>query len=1261
MKHLPRKVVSGVFASAIAMDAAAQIITLPPPPAAIPAGSFWSTSLLIAVLLTIGLLTLLRQQSSQLTRVAATVVLLAGVSVWHSPRLQAQLALVFTDPAGESVAIPVNPLLSNSEIVGFEAADYSNASGSPLIIDRIEPPVFEQCFPDGLREPFPAAQPVPSPHPLCSSGMRLEPDSSCRLDVEQACRDAEEKHQASLQVEPAAITLEAFADVGEFTLTNGRRPRVSVENLLIQAPPELTVTGNCGTTLAPGASCTMSVTANGVGGPEAITISADNSYDQTVAITATEWTPDEPVSSSESLALSRMLARSQSCNPFDAVPFDSELLSVLPEQLLDLIPATSAAYSEKGFDIRTCGNITLLVQWQQDSPVRTLLLIEGDIQPTAYGLLEKIDQSTLTDTIVYQVKAGFEADALSAATLPSVLAGAVTRSYGGSLSLKAGRHITGRVTLAGLLEQVVSAMHYPTENVVLTTGRELPPRAWQTAAAAGAGATQDGTSFNDGLKPTRYIELAHQGTWTSSAGIQGLTLIDTTVYYDEDNNFGFWGTGNFNSNPVAMFYNGPLKVSKDPLDYLGAQLGFGALDITLGDYLAFMAAYQARYPNLAAGATGTGSTTDTLYDGVLTSLNALPLDVVAVRNERIATLNFKSGDPFPDLDYFNLVALGPLATSQDGTNGPLFKLRGDGELFNQNFGTVDFTASASGASGTASGNIGIGLPAVAGVSLGSFGASSSLSISASPTTRSMTLNGALQAGPLGGLPLGLMFTDNQVTFSIAPSCAIPTALSGVATLSPPLRNITPSSLSWSPSASLPDPAALLGCASDIFVLLENGVVYVFQAGQQLLEFGSSLLPDNQVTEIGLEGIKFANGALISAPAEILDIAGNIPGATALANAASAVQDEVERLAAEAAAAAAQAAAEAAAAAAQAAAEAAAAAAAAAQAAITASISFASDAVLGSAGAAFDAIGDLIGSIGSAFSSFFGSGGGPAAFGFVGPGFLIGDSATKIQSSDISIGHNGAVWIIRRDTGKPYKYRGPGTFRFDLADTGLPAGTTLVRIDGGPSGGAAGIASNGELWIASSSASWSRANGYAVDVGIGGNYIWVTSSESGSGGYAIYRAPFTSGQTSFAWENMGGHGVKIDVGGDGCAWTIQDNYNVWEWAVNEPSNQYADRGWQNRNFQAIDIAVSATNKAWFTGFDYAAAAGGGRLWVYNIPDVITGVNSGNPIWEVLAGRADNIAAGNGTGVWVENAVGDIFAGTGRVGEYKVSKGGYFPCQ
>ncbi|MCV6613558.1 MAG: midcut-by-XrtH protein, partial [Cellvibrionaceae bacterium] len=462
MKSFAVRCFAAVLVSVNPSTALAQITTIYSPEP-IPTTSASISVLLTAAVLLLGLRKIWQRRVKASAQLLAIGFGLFAINLWQSPELRAQLRLAFSNPYGETLQIPIDRIVNEQTLVGFQYADFINSSGRPLMIRTIAAPTFEHCFPGGLSAPFlpPALPPAAeqSPYPECEEELRLRPDKICRYSVERACDLAEQQHQALLELSPAEITLEAFGTVGELTLRNNPNAQASARNLSIAPPGALVVSDDCGAELRPGDSCTISLQANGAGGPDPLEIHSDNSYDVSSLVSANAWDPEVPVSQRQTLALQRLLDDQQSCNPFTALPFAPDILGLLDINTMTALPSTSASYAEKGFEVRRCGNFTLLVQQELGQPVRSLLLIEGDIQPSYGGLFAQFDQSTLTDTIIYQVAPGFDSNALSPAELPDVLAAAVTRSYGGSLGLKAGQHITGRVTLRGFAAQVLSAMN----------------------------------------------------------------------------------------------------------------------------------------------------------------------------------------------------------------------------------------------------------------------------------------------------------------------------------------------------------------------------------------------------------------------------------------------------------------------------------------------------------------------------------------------------------------------------------------------------------------------------------------------------------------------------------------------------------------------------------------------------------------------------------------------------------------------------------
>lgn len=919
-------------------------------------------------------------------------------------------------------------------------------------------------------------------------------------------------------------------------------------------------------------------------------------------------------------------------DPFDFLP---GLTSAAIKQLNDLEPRRLGSQ----YYLVNRGNVWLW--WTQEGvfPSRTILLVEGDSTPQhVRGLWQHLRGSTLKDVIIASVPPGNDEAQVGAGKLPPVLSEVVEQHYGGSFDFKAGTHAHAQLILDGAMKTHFELLSLPLSDLYLTVGRELPPFDQSTVASGGLEENKKSGNFKEALKPTNYIEITHQGVWTEPLDIAGLELTDTTVYYDDSNTFGLWGVGPFEGVMSTFFYQGPLVKSKDPAEYAAAQLGFGAAEMTLPLYLKFMVAYQSRLPG-GSVFQYLDSAKQASLSAMQAGLNALPLEVITVRQPKLQNFSFKSGDKFPGLDKFNLVALGPLAQSKDNTSGPLFRLTGDGIVLGEKMGDFDLTMTERKTEAKAQGSLGISLGSVSGQSLGTLGSSVALELLADAQTNRLKLKGAFSAGPLVSQPLAIDLRADNFTYSAPSSCAFPFQLKATAA---PTRTL--GELNFTPSASLPDPAQLLSCPEDIYFVIKNGVTYAFNRGVALAELANSYLPENEVTRIGIEGLKFAGGAVIEAPEEILNLAKQVPGVGELIELQNKIADEAKKAAEEAARQAAEEARKAAEKAAQEAAKAAQEAARAAERALNESLKQ-FDNFISNPGDTIKSVGGFVSSVGGAIGGLFGGGGGSSipGFGWVGP-------YQNIKAIDIGVGHHREpktlkqrVWLVS-ETGYPLQADdvGGGGFYFYYRNAGLGSNFPgFVRIDVDQDGYPSAIDKKGRLWTYNGSR-WNLTSTYALDVGIGGGYIWIISTEAQWGSYRIYRAPYSAGRTNFKWKYMGGAGTKIDVGKDGRAWAINKAFEVWEWKNNQ---------WSNRHGRAIDIAVSESNRAWvLSAADYNFGHGGGRIYTYEtchwngfLNRCMTEVPAA---WVATAGFAHTIGAGWGPLVWAVNSGDNVYLGTGR---------------
>jgi hypothetical protein len=145
------------------------------------------------------------------------------------------------------------------------------------------------------------------------------------------------------------------------------------------------------------------------------------------------------------------------------------------------------------------------------------------------------------------------------------------------------------------------------------------------------------------------------------------------------------------------------------MDLVDFQFGMAAQNFTMEDMAKLMIALNT--PKVPGG--------NFLKDisGIQGPINQVlkPLSTIQMRNPRQVG-EYRLGDPnkpFPPLEAFNLVVLGPLATYEDEngrtTQGPVFKAMADARMFGQNMGSMSFFVGPSGLRARASTNVSIKL------------------------------------------------------------------------------------------------------------------------------------------------------------------------------------------------------------------------------------------------------------------------------------------------------------------------------------------------------------------------------------------------------------------------------------------------------------------------------------------------------------------------------------------------------------------------
>lgn len=276
------RVFTTVLLVAFPIPLAAQSITTEPV-TAVPVSNPW---LLLALWLTLlaGGAWMLRSRRPQ-----AQALLVAGIAaagLWMLQPAGAQVLLEFGDPEGETASIPINQILSGSDIQGFQRVTFQNTSGSTLRIASIVEPDFDACFPTGLDEPLPP--PAGWSGTECAVGLTIDPGDSCTVDVDALCRERVAEATAAIDVTPSPMSfIEGGTGVLTVTTDAGSPVPALAPAATIPGGSGLTVQSTtCGASLARGASCQITLTAPAVESTS-VTIAGTNTAATPVTVNVT--------------------------------------------------------------------------------------------------------------------------------------------------------------------------------------------------------------------------------------------------------------------------------------------------------------------------------------------------------------------------------------------------------------------------------------------------------------------------------------------------------------------------------------------------------------------------------------------------------------------------------------------------------------------------------------------------------------------------------------------------------------------------------------------------------------------------------------------------------------------------------------------------------------------------------------------------------------------------------------------------------------
>ncbi len=314
---------ASAFGQTITTVPVADPVTVAP----VPTAGFWVLVLLVGLLAAAGVWTIRSDRVQRAARLLCGLAVVATglMAAVYNPSVRAALApwmLSFTQAGGETMAIPILPSPAEGTPTDFAPVQFTNTSGSKLRITEVTPPASPAaCFPSGIPDHLPAT-PLPGGVPACAVDLPLDRNASCVVDVAAMCA----KGAATISLSPETLALDANS-TGVVTVTahpGSSQPAQGVVPTL-PAGSQLTVqSSTCGASLAPGSSCTITLTSSAVEGPTNVVVAGANTNSPTVSVTvapAPTYTVGGTVSGLLGGSLTLQMNGSDSLNQCSDAPF----------------------------------------------------------------------------------------------------------------------------------------------------------------------------------------------------------------------------------------------------------------------------------------------------------------------------------------------------------------------------------------------------------------------------------------------------------------------------------------------------------------------------------------------------------------------------------------------------------------------------------------------------------------------------------------------------------------------------------------------------------------------------------------------------------------------------------------------------------------------------------------------------------------------------------------------------------------------------
>ncbi len=285
-----------------------------------------------------------------------------------------------------------------------------------------------------------------------------------------------------------------------------------------------------------------------------------------------------------------------------------------------------------------------------------------------------------------------------------------------ALDFSSGIQIASKARIGGAMKDVIQkTMGLPVDDFTMRAAVVLPiPTDLAGGAGTGIGLAQslrESKTLTDSVKeaamPEAFVEfqMAPNKTFSEMLGMDtGVILSDATFFLNNAGTVGYKGNltiPGVKARKIITFFKTPLAPS-GAMDLLDFEFGLAMpRTFTLEDYANTAVTFASnKVPN------GGFIKNINQYKQALFTVTK-PLSVFQLINPQPPANEYKFGDrnkPFPTVDKFNVVLLGPLASHGD-TNGPLLKVQGNVRILGQQMGSMNIIAGGSGFVGVATADL----------------------------------------------------------------------------------------------------------------------------------------------------------------------------------------------------------------------------------------------------------------------------------------------------------------------------------------------------------------------------------------------------------------------------------------------------------------------------------------------------------------------------------------------------------------------------